>query len=265
MLYVVPTPIGNLKDMSQRALEVLNSVDIILCEDTRKTLILLNNFNISKPLVSYHKFNEKKSCEKIIKLLKDDKNIALVSDCGTPLISDPGQILIEELNKNNLPYTVLPGPCAFVTALVLSGFDSTKFSFFGFLPEKQKARTTLLNSIKNLETTLIFHISVHSLQNDLKTFYDTFGKRKACLVREISKIYEEKIYFNLGEDFEFTQKGEFIIIIEGSNNIEKTLSPRENYELLISQGMKKNQAIRKTAKEYNLDSNDFYKQINNIK
>lgn len=265
MLYIVPTPIGNLKDISQRALEILNSVEIILCEDTRKTLILLNHFNISKPLIAYHKFNEKKSCEKIVSLLKENKNIALVSDCGTPLISDPGQILVEELNRNELPYTVLPGPCAFVTALVMSGFDSTRFSFFGFLPEKQKERKSLLESIKNLKTTLIFHVSVHSLQNDLNAFYNILGKRKACLVREISKIYEEKIYFNLGEQFEITQKGEFIIIIEGANQIEKKLSPKEAYELLISQGMKKNQAIRKTAKEYNLNSNDFYKIINYIK
>lgn len=262
MLYIVPTPIGNLGDITERAKQVLSSVDLILCEDTRNSSKLLSHLNIKKPLVSYHKFNEKKSVEKIITWLQEGKNLALISDCGTPLISDPGQVLVDELNKNNLAYTVLPGPCAFVTALVLSGFDCSKFAFFGFLPEKQKDRKQLLTSIKNLNTTLIFHISVHSIENDVNSFNEILGDRNACLVREISKIYEEKIYFNLNNlPKDLTQKGEFIIIIEGNSQKETIDNPEKEVQNLISQGLTKNQAIGKVAKQLNIDRNELYKKL----
>ena len=166
MLYFVATPIGNLKDISLRALEVLNFVDIIACEDTRKSLILLNHYNIKKRLISYHKNNEKISAEGILKLLQQGKNIAVISDSGMPVISDPGSVLIDVLKKNNQPYSVIPGANASLSALILSGLNSKSFSFFGFLPEKNKDRIEFLNSIKNYTTTLIFYVSPHNLLKD---------------------------------------------------------------------------------------------------
>lgn len=264
MLYVIPTPIGNLKDITKRAIEVLNTVDLIICEDTRKTSILLNNLSISKQTMAYHKFNERKSCERIISLLKENKNIALVSDCGTPLICDPGQILISELNKNNLPYTVLPGPCALITGLVLSGFNSANFSFFGFLPEKNKDRKLLLEEIASFKTTLIFYVAVHALDETLDFLKNYFLNRKACLVRELSKIYEEKIYFKIGDEIDVTKKGEFILIIEGCKEVKVIKNPVEEIDKLIASGVPKNQAIGIIAKQLKIERNDLYKIYNKI-
>ena len=151
MLYFVSTPVGNLKDMTFRALEVLKSVDLIACEDTRTSLKLLNHYEIKKPLVSYHKFNEKVAGEKLIEELKSGKSIAVISDAGTPVISDPGNVLCKLLIENDLEYTVIPGATAFVPALILSGMDSAKFSFIGFLPEKKKDVEQLLSKYKNIE------------------------------------------------------------------------------------------------------------------
>lgn len=156
MLYFVATPIGNLKDVSFRAIEVLKSVDEIACEDTRHSLGFLNAYDIKKPLFSYHKFNERESGEKIIEKLKDGKNIAVISDAGMPVISDPGNILAQMLIEEGLEFTVIPGACAFVSALVLSGLDSARFCFLGFLPQKASERREFLDKYKNLDMTLIF-------------------------------------------------------------------------------------------------------------
>ena len=171
MLYFVSTPVGNLKDITLRALEVLKSVDLIACEDTRTSLKLLNHYEIKKPLVSYHKFNERVAGEKLIDELKSGKNVAVISDAGTPIISDPGNVLCKMLIENDLEYTVIPGATAFVPALMLSGLDASKFSFIGFLPEKKKDVEEILSKYKNLDSTLIFYCAPH----DIKKTVDVLG------------------------------------------------------------------------------------------
>lgn len=263
MLYIIGTPIGNLKDISLRALEILGQVDIIACEDTRNTIKLLNHYNIKKKLISYHKFNEKQQSEEIVLLLKEGKNIALVSDSGLPIVSDPGNILVKTLKENQLEYTVIPGATASLSALILSGFESKMFTFVGFLPEKNTERTNLLNSIKSLTHTLIFYISPHSLIKDTQSIFEIFGSRHACFVKEITKIHETVYDFVLGQDIEINPKGEFVLIVEGTNqkSVENKseLSINEQIELLKNQGMSENQAISKTAKQNNMTKQALYK------
>lgn len=263
MLYFVGLPIGNLKDITYRAVEVLNSVDIIACEDTRNTLKLLNHYEIKKKLISYHKFNEREMSGEIIKLLKEDKNIAVVSDSGMPVISDPGQILAEELKKNNLAYTVIPGASASISALILSGFASKIFTFVGFLPEKKIDRTNLLTMLKDYTNTLIFYISPHSLQKDTQSIYEFFGQRKACFVKEITKIHETVYDFVLGDEIELNEKGEFVLIVNGAENVKQKseFTIAEQIMILQKQGLTENQAISKVARQNNLSKQELYKQL----
>lgn len=263
MLYIVGTPIGNLKDISLRALEVLKQVDIVACEDTRNSIKLLNHYDIKKKLISYHKFNEKQQSEEIVKLLLEGKNIALVSDCGLPIISDPGNILVKVLKENHLEYTVIPGATASLSALLLSGFESRLFTFVGFLPEKNTERTNLLNSLKNLNHTLIFYISPHSLIKDTQSIFEILGARHACFVKEITKIHETVYDFVLGQEIEINAKGEFVLIVEGNSENTQSknseLSINEQIELLKNQGITENQAISKTAKQNNMTKQELYK------
>jgi len=261
MLYIVSTPIGNLKDISLRALEVLKSVDIIACEDTRRSAVLLNHYGISKPLISFHKFNERTAAENLITKLKDGKNIALISDAGTPLISDPGNILTEELRKNGIKYTVIPGACALVAGLALSGFDSAKFLFLGFLTGNNKNKTEFLEKYKNIDATLIFYISPHDLQKDAGLIHSVLGARRACLVREITKIYESVFDFVLGSELP-ELKGEMVLVVEGAKEIINplnSLSVEKHCEYYMNLGFSKTDAIKKTAKDRNVTKNEIYK------
>ena len=199
MLYIVGTPIGNLKDISLRALEVLKSVDEIACEDTRHSLALLNAYQIKKSLSSCHKFNEKEAGEKLIEKLKEGKNIALISDAGMPVVSDPGNVLVNMLIENGLEFTVVPGACAFVSALILSGLDSSRFAFLGFMPEKSSQRTEFLERYKDLDMTLIFYSAPHDVKKDVESIYKVFGDRRAVTVREITKLHETVESFNLSD------------------------------------------------------------------
>jgi len=177
-LYIVPTPIGNLKDITLRALDVLNNVDIIACENTKHSQILLNHYNIKTRTISYHKFNENIGQNKIVKLLQEGKNVALISDAGMPLISDPGYVLVKELEKNNIPFTVLPGASASVCAMVMSGFDTQQFLFYGFLKGKLSEKIEALTKIKNINTPIIFYIAPHDLEKDLKIDFLSFREKK---------------------------------------------------------------------------------------
>lgn len=254
MLYLVATPIGNLKDITYRAIEVLNEVDVIACEDTRNSLTLLKHYNINKKLIAYHKFNEETSGNGIIKLLKEGKSVAVISDCGMPLISDPGAKLVSKLIENNLEYTIIPGPSASLSALVLSGFASDKFTFLGFLPEKIKQKEELLSEVKNYKTSLIFYVSPHNLTEDLNVFFKILGKRKACLVKEITKIYETKCFFTLGQLPEIEIKGEFVLIIEQNKdeNPLKNLSIEQQIEYFLQSGLTHKEALKKVAKLNNI-------------
>ena len=253
MLYFVATPIGNLKDITFRAVEVLKGVDVIACEDTRNSSVLLNHYNIHKKLIAYHKHNEETSSNGIIKLLEEGKEVAVISDGGMPVISDPGNKLIKKLIANNLPYTIIPGASAGLSALVLSGFNAEHFSFVGFLPEKNKQRSNILQQFKTYRTTLIFYISPHNIEKDLKEIYAVFGKRKACLVKEITKIYETIEFFELGETPKTEIKGEFVLIVEGTTDdplLKMTKKEQLNY--FLEQGLNEKEALKQVAKLNNI-------------
>ncbi len=218
-LYLVPTPIGNLEDITLRALTVLKSVDLILAEDTRNTGILLKHFQISKPMQSYHIFNEHQAIGQLIKRLQKNETMAFVSDAGTPGISDPGFLLIRECIKNNIVVECLPGATAFVPALVNSGLPSDKFVFEGFLPHK-KGRQTRLNYLKTEERTIIFYESPHRLIKSLEQFKEYFGaERQICVSRELTKIYEENFRGTVEEALQYYTKkgvkGEIVLILSG--------------------------------------------------
>lgn len=219
MLYIVATPIGNLKDITLRAIEVLKSSDLIACEDTRHTKILTRHYGIDKPLVSYYEYNKLSRGEYLIKLLKEGKNIALVSDAGTPGISDPGSHIIKLAIENNIPLTYIPGPTAFIGALVLSGLPTHKFIFEGFLPAKSGARKNKLKELKGEKRTLIFYESPHRLIKTLQDILEVLGDREIALVRELTKKFEEIVRGKASEVFNFFQakriRGEFILILPG--------------------------------------------------
>ena len=261
MLYLVATPIGNLKDISLRALEVLKSVDEIACEDTRHSLTLLRAYEINKPLFSYHKFNERESGEKLIEKLKQGKNIALITDAGMPVVSDPGNILVKMLIENDLEYTIVPGACAFISALALSGLDASRFCFLGFLPQKAGERKEFLEKYKNLDMTLIFYSAPHDVKKDIESIYSIFGSRRAVAVKEITKLHERAERFDLQNGLSSEPKGEFVLLVEGATEINENLalSEKEHIELYISQGMDKKEALKKVAKERGVSKSSLYK------
>ncbi len=220
-LYLVPTPIGNLKDITLRAIEVLKSVDVILAEDTRTSGILLKHLEISKPLQSYHIFNEHKAAEKLVERMKRGEIFALVSDAGTPAISDPGFLLVREVIASGLEVQCLPGPTAFVPALVNSGLPNDRFVFEGFLPHK-KGRKTRIDSLINETRTIILYESTHRLMKTLEQLAEAFGPlRQACVSRELTKLHEENIRGTLAELIQYyqthPQKGEIVMVIAGKS------------------------------------------------
>ena len=225
-LYLVPTPIGNLGDITIRALEILNQSDFILCEDTRISRNLLDKFKIKTRLISNHKFNEMKNLSKIINILKDNKIIALVSDAGTPGVSDPGAILVNECIKENIDITPLPGPSAVTTAVSASGF-SEKYFFYGFFPEREKNIKESLKSLINFDSTLVFFVSPKKINRIIPIIKDYFKNRKILICREISKFYEEYIRCEINELelFDKEPKGEITIVIS-EKKINKKISQK---------------------------------------
>jgi len=226
-LYLVSTPIGNLKDITLRAIEILKKSTYILCEDTRVSRILLDRYEIKSKLISNHKFNESKNLSKIMNLLKSGEIISLISDAGTPAISDPGAILLNECVKNNIKITPIPGPSAVATAVSMSGF-SEKFIFYGFLPEKKKALENALNKISKFDETCVFFVSTKKVNKIIPQLKDNFSGRKILFCREISKIYEEFIRKNVDdlEIFNKEIKGELTIVIS-----EKKIDKNYSHEL----------------------------------
>lgn len=261
MLYIIATPIGNLKEITARAVETLSLVDAVFCEDTRRTKILLDSLDISKPLISYHKFSEKEKAGMIIDRLKNGENLALVSDAGMPVISDPGGILIGVLKEEKLAYTVISGPCALINALVLSGLDASAFSFLGFLPEKNKDKKALLDRFLGTGATMILYSARHNILKDLQFLYNHLGNRKVCVVREISKMYEECITFDLQTVPEFDLRGEFVIVIEGikTENPLISLTEKEHILYYIEKGLSKNDAVKQAAKDRGVSKSEIYK------
>lgn len=213
MLYFVSTPIGNLEDISYRAVKILSSCDIIACEDTRHSKILLDHYEIKAKTIAYHKFNENNSADGIIELLNQGKNVAVISDAGMPVISDPGNILAKKLIENDIKFTIIPGANAGLSALVLSGFDATKFAFFGFLSEKNKELKSQLNDIRNFNGTKIIYSSKYNLNKDLNSLYYTLDNVNVAIVSEITKMNEKVEFATLPYTYE-NPKGEFVVIIE---------------------------------------------------
>lgn len=261
MLYFVSTPIGNLKDITYRAIEVLNSVDEIACEDTRHSLKLLNHYGIKKPLFAYHKFNEKETCDKIIQKLLSGKNIAVISDAGTPVISDPGNVLTKALVEQNVEFTVVPGACALISSLVLSGLDASRFCFLGFMPEKQSDRREFLEKYKNLDTTLIFYCAPHNIKKDIQSIYSVFGDRVAVAVKEITKIHENAQAFNLKDGLCGEPKGEYVLLVEGgkTTNDNLLLTEEEHIKKYLDMGIDKKEALKMVAKERGVSKSSLYK------
>jgi 16S rRNA (cytidine1402-2'-O)-methyltransferase len=267
MIYFVATPIGNLNDISLRALETLKNVQVIACEDTRTSKVLLDKFEIkNKLLISYHKFNEQESSQNIIKLASEGKDIAIISDAGMPGISDPGNILAKKLVEAKIDFTVIPGASALTTALVLSGFDSRNFFFAGFLPEKKVEKDKLLSQISTLSSILIFYVSSHNIKKDIQYLFEQLGNRKACLVKELTKVFETKYYFSLSSLPEIDERGEFVLIVEGNNESLDfdSMTIQEHVLFYVNLGFSKNDAIKKVAKERGKSKNEIYMQVLNI-
>lgn len=274
-LYVCPTPIGNLEDITYRTIRVLNEVDLIAAEDTRHSIKLLNHFDISKPLTSYHEHNEDSKGDFLIGKLLDGENIAVISDAGMPGISDPGAEVIKKAIENNIEIEVLPGATAFVTALVGSGLDTRRFVFEGFLDRDKKHRRQRLEEIKEEDRTIIFYESPHRLKDTLKDMQKFLGNRNICVNREISKKYQEILRDNLENitsNFEQREeiKGEFVLIVEGysgeksKDNEYDLLNEREYVLKLIDEGVSKKEAIKIVARERKLKKDIVYKQVLDI-
>ena len=259
-LYIIPTPIGNMGDITFRAVNTLKDVDYVFAEDTRVTSMLLKNLNISKKIESCHKYSEMKNKDRIIKLLKSEKNIALVTDRGTPLISDPGNIIVAEAIKNNINVIALPGASALLPALNMSGLSNERFLFYGFLNSKESIAKKELIKLKNFGYTIIFYESPHRIKKTLSILLSILGDRNIALVREISKIYEEVTRDKISNILENCDriKGEIVIVVEGSTVIEENIDYTQLVKNLLKTGMSKSDAVKNVAKEYNISKNKLY-------
>ncbi len=269
ILYVVGTPIGNLGDFSPRAVEVLSSCDFIAAEDTRVTIKLLNHFGIKKPMVSYYEHNRTERGGVIIERLLNGENCALVSDAGMPIISDPGEDLTLRCHENNIKVCAVPGPCAFVTALAISGMPSGRFTFEGFLTVTKQNRREHLQELVNEKRTMIFYEAPHKLPKTLEDMASYFGNRKIALVKELTKIYENverTTLFDAAEKYkEVNPKGEYVLIVEGKPEEEEEEISLETAKVmaleLIENGLSKNEASKEIAKQTGLKKSDIYKTL----
>ena len=263
-LYLLPTPIGNFEDITIRTLNLLEKVDYLLCEDTRVTRVLLNHFNIKKKLVSCHEHNEDFIKKQVLIDVKNGLNVGLVTDQGSPILSDPGYKVVEYLAKNKVNVIGLPGATAAIPALMVSGIDSTHFLFYGFLNSKSNKRIKELNVLKSLPYTLVFYEAVHRINNFLQDVYGVFGNRNICICRELTKIHEEIYRGTIKEvlDHDIILKGEFVIVIEGNNEMLNfsDMSIVEHVKMYIDEGNSEKDAIKLVAKDRNEKKSDIYKQ-----
>lgn len=241
-LYIVATPIGNLQDVSPRVIETLQSVNLIACEDTRHTVKLLNHFGIQKPLQSYHDFNEQEKADALVKRLLAGDNIALVSDAGTPAISDPGYRVVRACREKEIPIVAIAGPSALTAALSASGLPSDEFLFAGFLPAKAEARRRKLRELRDLTCTLVFYEAPHRIEAMLEDLLEILGDREACVAREITKIHEAYVFGRLAEiQTKVKAVGEFVVIVAGGPGGVPAPPPATRDEVLKKLGMSRNQ------------------------
>lgn len=275
-IYLVATPIGNLSDISMRAIETLKNVDIIACEDTRNTIRLLNHFEIKGHLTSYHEYNKIDKAYELCEKVKEGNNIAFVSDAGMPAISDPGYELVDIAYKEGLEVTVVPGASAVVSALAISGISSRRFAFEGFLPADKNEKKEILTELSQESRTLILYEAPHRLLKTLKELFEYMGDRNIAIVREITKLHEEVLRGKLEDiiaDYESEKiaiRGEYVLVIEGKSLLEKReerqksfeeISIREHYEKYIAEGMDKKEAMKAVAKDRGIQKRDVYKEL----
>lgn len=272
-LYLVATPIGNLEDITLRALNVLKQVSLIACEDTRHSLKLLNHFDIQKPLTSYFEHNKKEKGEYIISVLKGGEDVALVTDAGTPAISDPGEDLVRLCIDEGIRVVPVPGAAALINALIISGKDTGRFCFEGFLSVNKKSRCQHLSSLADEKRTMIFYEAPHKLRRTLEDMYKVFGDREISIVREITKLHEECMSTTLKRAIDFYEdsapKGEYVLVLSGKSLKEeqeekedkfKDMSIKEHVDSLIASGLGKKDAVREAANQRGLPRRDVYNE-----
>ncbi len=274
MLYLCATPIGNLEDITLRVLETLRTVDLIAAEDTRNTLKLLNHYDIHKPMTSYHEHNKYEKAQELIGHLLQGENIAVVTDAGTPAISDPGEVLAAQCMEQGIRVTSLPGACALITALTMSGMPARRFCFEGFLPTDKKERARVLKVLKEEERTTILYEAPHHLKATLRELYTAVGDRRLVLCRELTKKFEEARPFQLAEALTYYEnnepRGEYVLILAGADPEEKrrreeaawtVMSVEEHMAHYENQGMDRKEAMKQVAKDRGVQKREIYKAL----
>lgn len=273
-LYLCATPIGNLDDMTFRVLETLGNVDLIAAEDTRNSIKLLNRFEIKTPMTSYHEYNKVEKAEKLISMMQEGKNIALITDAGTPAISDPGEVLVRMCHENGVPVTSLPGACACITALTLSGLPTRRFCFEAFLPADKNERKVILEDLKEESRTIILYEAPHHLKATLDELYQYLGDRPVTLCRELTKKFETVMPMHLSQAIAYYEenepKGEYVLVVEGKSlAVRKEEQQREWQQISIEehmayyeeQGVEHKEAMKKVAKDRGISKRDVYQYL----
>jgi len=273
-LFICATPIGNLGDITQRVRETLTQVDLIAAEDTRNSLKLINHFDIHTPLTSYHEYNKYEKAGELADILLSGKDVALITDAGTPAISDPGEVLIRKCAEEGIPVTSLPGPSAVITALTLSGLSTGRFCFEGFLPRENKLRKERLAEIKEETRTIVFYEAPHHLRETLKDLYDALGDRRISLCRELTKKHEEILRITLGEAVSYYEekspRGEFVLVVEGKSREEirreraeeyAEMSVREHVEMYEALGHDRKSALKLAAADRGVSKREIYNEL----
>lgn len=273
-LYLCATPIGNLGDMTQRVRETLEQVDLIAAEDTRNSIKLLNHFQIKTPMTSYHEYNKVEKAKLLIEKLAQGEDIALITDAGTPAISDPGEVLVAMCQETGIPVTSLPGAAACITALTLSGLSTRRFCFEGFLPSEKKEKNMVLEDLQKESRTIIIYEAPHHLRGTLQDLYDTLGQRRITLCRELTKKFEEVFPTTLEEAIEYYKKdaprGEYVLVIEGKSLYDRkkeqqkdwqSISVEEHMRVYEEQGVDRKDAMKQVAKDRGISKRDVYNYL----
>ncbi|NLG03294.1 MAG: 16S rRNA (cytidine(1402)-2'-O)-methyltransferase [Clostridia bacterium] len=274
MLFLCATPIGNLEDISAHVLRTLAEADLIAAEDTRNSIKILNKFEINTPMTSYHEYNKFDKAKDLIRQIKEGKNVALITDAGTPAISDPGEILVKMCYEEQIKVTSLPGPCACITALTLSGLATRRFCFEGFLPHDKKEKQMILTEIKNDTRTHIFYEAPHHLCKTLNDLYHALGEREITVCRELTKKYETVYRMNLSSAITFFSKeepkGEFVIVVQGRDRAQleqeakdewNQLTIEEHMQYYLNQNIEKKEAMKFVAKDRGISKRDIYQAL----
>ena len=278
MLYLCATPIGNLSDMSPRIVETLKQVDLIAAEDTRNSIKLLNHFDIHTPMTSYHEYNKVEKAYTLIEKMKEGADIALITDAGTPAISDPGEVLVRMCQEAGITVTSLPGPVACITALTLSGLNTRRFCFEGFLPADKKERLQVLEDLKNEKRTILLYEAPHHLKKTLAVLYEALGERRITICRELTKKFETVMPTTLSDALTYYEsnepRGEYVLVLEGRSVQEieaekqktfEEMSIEDHVEMYEKQGVDHKEAMKKAAKDRGITKRDIYQYLLNVK